>query len=127
MSSLDRPDDFEVRRAHLRVMTDEALHTHFWDLVERIVAPLIEEARTHTSPAIERSVLLRMGFSSIECSQLVDQMQQHGLLGHGAGRLVLELAKSKGMTIREAGMALLQGEYWQALDPIISSDTRVEP
>ncbi len=127
MSSLERPDDFDVRRAQLASMTDEALHARFWDLVERIVAPLIEEARSHTSPAIERSVLLRMGFSSIECGQLVDQMQQRGLLGHGAGRLVLELAKSKGMTIPEAGKALLQGEHWQALDAIIAGDTRDQP
>ena len=131
MSSVERPDDFEVRRAHLASMTDEALHARFWELVERIVAPLIEEARTHTSPAIERSVLLRMGFSSIECKQLVDQMQQRGLLGHGAGRLVLELAKSRSLSIRAAGEALLQGEhsgeYWRALDDIIAGDTRDQP
>jgi D-ornithine 4,5-aminomutase subunit alpha len=112
-------------------MTDEALHARFWELVERIVAPLIDEARTHTSPAIERSVLLRMGFSSIECKQLVDQMQQRGLLGHGAGRLVLELAKSRSLSIRAAGEALLQdedsGEHWRALDDIISGDTRDQP
>ena len=126
MSSLQRPDDFETRRAHLKSMTDDALHDYFWELVERIVAPLIEEARTHTSPAIERAVLLRMGFSSIECKQLVEQMQQHGLLGHGAGRLVLELAKSKGINLREAGKALLQGEYWQALDDNLAGDAQVQ-
>ena len=127
MSSLQRPDDFEQRRAQLKSMTDAALHTRFWDLVERIVAPLIEEARTHTSPAIERAVLLRMGFSSIECKQLVDRMQQRGLLGHGAGRLVLELARSKDINIREAGEALLQGEHWHALDAIIAGGTQVQP
>lgn len=127
MTSLERPDDFEIRRVHLRSMSDEALHAYFWELVDRIVAPLIEEARTHTSPAIERSVLLRMGFSSIESRQLVDQMHDNGLLGHGAGHLVLQLAKSKAVTIREAGKALLQGEYWQELDPIISGDPRHEP
>jgi len=110
MSSVERPDDFELRRAHLRSMSDEALHEYFWDLVDQIVAPLIEEARTHTSPAIERSVLLRMGFSSIESRQLVDQLSKQGLLGQGAGHLVLELAKTKGMTVREAGEALLTGE-----------------
>ena len=58
-------------------------------------------------------------------------MQQRGLLGHGAGRLVLELAKSSGISIRDAGEALLQGEhpdeYWQALDAIIAGDTRDRP
>ena len=125
MSSLERPDDFETRRAHLTAMTDEALHGYFWELVEHIVAPLIEEARTHTSPAIERSVLLRMGFSSVECKQLVEQMQQRGLLGHGAGRMVLELAKSNGTSIREAGEALLRGERWHKLEAMISSEPRV--
>jgi len=110
MSSVERPDDFELRRAHLKTMSDEDLHAYFWELVDRIVAPLIEQARTHTSPAIERSVLLRMGFSSIESKQLVDQLNKHGLLGHGAGQLVLELAKTKGITVREAGEAVLQGE-----------------
>ena len=110
MSSLERPDDFERRRAHLESMSDEALHEYFWDLVEQIVAPLIEEARTHTSPAIERSVLLRMGFSSIESRRLVDRLHEQGLLGRGAGQLVLELAKTKGISIREAGEAVLNGE-----------------
>jgi len=117
MSSLERPDDFEMRRAHLKSMSDEELHAYFWDLVDRIVTPLIEEARTHTTPAIERSVLLRMGFSSIESGQLVDQFHKHGLLGHGAGHLVLELARTKGMTVREAGKALLKGYHWQDITP----------
>lgn len=115
MSLLERPDDFDTRRAQLRTMSDEALHTYFWELVDRIIAPLIDEARTHTSPSIERSVLLRMGFSSIEAKQLVDQFNEQGLLGHGAGRLVLELAKTKGITVREVGEALLHGDYWQEL------------
>ncbi|MGD9000198.1 MAG: ornithine aminomutase subunit alpha [Granulosicoccaceae bacterium] len=117
MSSQERPDDFEMRRAHLQSMSDEELHVYFWDLVDQIVAPLIEEARTHTTPSIERSVLLRMGFSSIESKQLVEQLHQNGLLGHGAGRLVLELAKTKNITVREAGEALLHGEHWQELNP----------
>ena len=110
MSSLERPDDFELRRAHLKSMSDEALHEYFWDLVDQIIAPLIEEARTHTSPAIERSVLLRMGFSSIECKQLVDLMQQRGLLGHGAGRLVLEQESDLKLPARPAEIQALVEE-----------------
>jgi len=117
MSSLERPDDFESRRERLRGMSDEALHAHFWRLVEQCVEPLIQEARTHTTPSIERSVLLRMGFSSIECKVLVEQMGQRGLLGHGAGHLVLALAKKKGIPVREAGAALLAGRDWEALGP----------
>lgn len=110
-----RPDDFEARRSRLRALSDEELHVYFWTLAERIVAPLIEEARTYTTPAIERSVLLRMGFSSLEARELVAQLGQRGLLGHGAGRLVLELAKSRGLTVRDAGTALLAGHYWEEL------------
>jgi len=96
-------------------MSDEQLHAYFWTLAEKLVAPLIEEARTHTTPSIERSVLLRMGFSSLEAKPLVERMAAKGLLGHGAGRLVLKLAQAKGITIREAGSALLAGRYWEEL------------
>ena len=96
-------------------MSDEELHAYFWTLAEQIVAPLIEEARRHTTPSIERSVLLRMGFSSIEAKALVAQMHERQLLGHGAGRLVLELAKSKGISVRAAGAALLRGRYWEEI------------
>ena len=66
MAVRERGDDFEVRRKALAGLSDEELHRRFWELVDRLVAPLVEEARAHTTPAIERSVLLRMGFSSIE-------------------------------------------------------------
>jgi D-ornithine 4,5-aminomutase subunit alpha len=74
---------------------------------------MITEARTHTSPSIERSVLLRMGFSSLEARPLVDQMSNRGLLGHGAGKLVLQLAQKKGISVRQAGLGLLAGQYWE--------------
>jgi len=112
---MQRADDFEQRRAHLRSLSDAELQAYFWELAGRIVAPLVEEARTHTTPSIERSVLLRMGFSSIEAGQLVDRLRARGLLGHGAGRLVLELAQRRGLDVREAGSALLNGRYWEEL------------
>jgi D-ornithine 4,5-aminomutase subunit alpha len=96
-------------------MSDDELRAYFWTLAEQVVAPVIEEARTHTSPSIERSVLLRMGFSSIEAKALVVQMHERRLLGRGAGRLVLDLAKSRGISLREAGAALLDGRYWEDL------------
>lgn len=113
MSLPARPDDFETRRAHLQHLLDTELHAYFWRLVEHIVQPLIEEARTHTSPSIERSMLLRMGFSSLEARALVTRMLDKSLLGHGAGHLVLELAHRQGITVREAGLALLAGQYWE--------------
>ena len=112
---VERPDDFASRRARLAALSDEELHAYFWELAQKIVAPMIAEARTHTTPSIERSVLLRMGFSSIDAKALVNRMHERRLLGHGAGRLVLELAKSKGIAVREAGIALLSGRYWEDL------------
>ena len=40
MSSSERPDDFETRRAKLRPLSDEELHARFWELAQRLVAPL---------------------------------------------------------------------------------------
>lgn len=115
MSRIERPDDFHVRREHLKPMSNDALHAYFWRLVDQLVQPLVEEARTHTSPSIERSVLLRMGFSSLEADALVTRMVEQGLLGHGAGHLVLRLAQREGITVREAGEALAGGNYWEML------------
>jgi D-ornithine 4,5-aminomutase subunit alpha len=117
MPCANREDDFESRRAHLRGLSDDELHARFWQLVERLVAPLVEEARTHTTPSIERSVLLRMGFSSIEAKELVSRFRERGLLAHGAGHLVLQLARAKQFSVREAGSALLAGQYWEELAP----------
>jgi D-ornithine 4,5-aminomutase subunit alpha len=96
-------------------MSDAELHARFWELAQQIVDPLIAGARTHTTPSIERSVLLRMGFSSVEAKALVSRMHERELLGHGAGRLVLELAKRKGISVRAAGTALLAGQYWEEI------------
>ena len=115
MSCVERKDDYQKRRKKFQGMSDEELHQHFWSLVEKLVEPLVEEARTHTTPSIERSILLRMGFSSIEAKKLVDKILEQKLLGHGAGRLVLELAKAKQLSIHEAGNALLSGLYWEEL------------
>ena len=56
-----------------------------------------------------------MGFSSLDATALVERMAARGLLGHGAGRLVLELARAKGVSLDEAGAALLAGRYWEEL------------
>jgi D-ornithine 4,5-aminomutase subunit alpha len=113
MNLQTRADDFQTRRAHLQHLLDTELHEYFWRLIEDIVRPMVEEARTHTSPSIERSVLLRMGFSSLEAKGLVTMMLEKDLLSHGAGHLVLQLAHTHGITVREAGLALLAGTYWE--------------
>jgi len=115
MGCLERPDDFSTRRERIGALSDGELHGYFWSLAGQLVAPLIEEARTHTTPSIERSVLLRMGFSSIEAKALVERMHERGLLGHGAGRLMLELAKAKRISVRSAGTELLAGRFWEEL------------
>jgi D-ornithine 4,5-aminomutase subunit alpha len=112
-----RPDDFTERREHLRTLSDDELHAYFWQLARQVVAPLVEEARTHTTPAIERSVLLRMGLSSVEARSLVRRMADGGLLGHGAGRLLVEHAQRRGTGVRDAARQLIAGEGWEDLRP----------
>ncbi len=108
---MPRADDFEGRRRPLQDLTDEELRARFWDLTEQVVAPLVDEARHHTTPAIERSVLLRMGLSSVEAKATVDHLHAGGLLGRGAGRIVLELSQRHGVSLREAGVGLVEGRY----------------
>ncbi len=115
MGSPVRADDFASRRTHLAALSDAELRARFWQLTERLVAPLVAEARTHTTPAIERSVLLRMGFSSREAKALVDAMVARGVLGGGAGRWVLECARHRGVDVREAGLGLIRGEGWETV------------
>jgi D-ornithine 4,5-aminomutase subunit alpha len=115
MRCAERPDDFEARRERLRGLSDEELHARFWSLALRIVAPLVEEARTHTTPALERSVLLRMGFTGAEAKALVEGVARRGLLGRGAGRLLLELSRRRSEPVREIGEALLAGRLWEEL------------
>jgi len=111
--SLTRIDDFTTRREHLASMTDLELKNYFWELAERCVQPMISLASTHTSPAIERSVLLRMGFSSIEAKTLVDKTIQYQLMGKGSGHVVFRLSRLRNIGIREAGLLLIKDEGWE--------------
>jgi D-ornithine 4,5-aminomutase subunit alpha len=113
----ERDDDFATRRRRLARLGDEQLHERFWELANRLVSPLVEEAREHTTPAIERSVLLRMGFTGAEAKALVDGMHARALLGHGAGRLLVGYARRRGTPVREAGLALLDEGAWEQLAP----------
>ena len=115
---MHREDDYLKRRKHLAALSDEELNHRFWDLTEKIVTPLVELARTHTSPSIERSVLLRMGFSSLETLELVTRCEEYGLLGKGAGHIVWKLAKNRGVEIREAGLSLIGDKYEQTWDEV---------
>ena len=107
-----REDDYQVRRAHLADLTDEQLYDKFWSLIGEIVDPLLELGREHTSASVERSVLLRMGFSSLEAKAIVEGCVERSLLGHGAGNVVYKLSKAKGLGVREAGVELAAGKLW---------------
>jgi D-ornithine 4,5-aminomutase subunit alpha len=111
-----RPDDFAGRRAHLVPLSDEELEARFWELTGQIVAPLINLARTHTSPSIERSVLMRMGFDSPTCASIVHECERRGLLGHGAGHVVLGCAGVWGTGVLEAGRRLATGNGWDTAE-----------
>ncbi|OJV62146.1 MAG: ornithine aminomutase [Clostridiales bacterium 38-18] len=107
-----REDDYLQRNQHLAQLSDEALKERFWELVEQIVDPLLDLAKSHTSPAIERSVLLRMGFSSLEAQPLVDGAIDRGLIGHGVGHVIYRIAKEKNLDVRTAGLELIEGKHW---------------
>jgi D-ornithine 4,5-aminomutase subunit alpha len=112
---VQRDDDFRKRRGHLAHLSEDELYQRFWQLAEQVVEPMAILARTHTSPSIERSVLLRMGFSSIEAREIVEGCLKRGLLGKGAGHVVWRLAYLEGITIREAGLQLLTGNGWDRI------------
>ena len=99
---------FEKRRGELRQLTDEELKARFWELCDQVVAPMVELARTHTSPSIERSVLLRMGIDSLSAHGVVERLRQAGILGRGAGRVLLEVAERRGTDVRGAAAAILE-------------------
>lgn len=109
---MKRDDDFAVRRKHLANLTDVELHARFWELAEQLVNPLLELGHKHTTPSIERSVLLRMGFSSLEAKAIVEGVMDRGLMGKGAGHIVFRLAQHRNLDIREAGLALMEGQCW---------------
>lgn len=109
---IKRADDYEVRREHLKNLTDEELEQRFWTLAEKIVDPLVELARNNTTPSIERSVLLRMGFSSLEAKDIVNNTIDRGLMGKGAGNVVLKVSKHLNRDYREVGKEMAQGLHW---------------
>jgi len=113
---MQRNDDYLHKRSHLASLTDEELKDRFWQLAKQVVQPLIELADTHTSPSVERSVLLRMGFSSMEAQAIVEYCVEKGLLGKGAGHAVWRLAALNHSDYREAGLQLGNGQGWGVLE-----------
>jgi D-ornithine 4,5-aminomutase subunit alpha len=112
---MEQSDTYAERRKHLAGLSDDRLRDYFWELIDKIIDPIVREAETHTSPSIERSVLLRMGFSSIQAKALATMIAERGLLGHGAGNVVLAAAEKSGLDIRDAGCALIDGKLWDTV------------
>ncbi|MGM0411460.1 MAG: ornithine aminomutase subunit alpha [Bacillota bacterium] len=108
---ISREDDFEKRREHLKDLSDKELKERFWNLAEEIVDPLIDTAKSHTSKSIERSVLLRMGFNSLDAKTIVKKVTEADLLGKGAGHVLLKLSKKEDLEVKEAGLAIVDGKY----------------
>ena len=109
---IKREDDFEIRRKHIMELSDEELENRFWQLADKITDPLIKLAAENTTPSIERSVLLRMGFSSLEAKDIVDNTIDRGLMGKGSGNVVYSVAKSLERDYREVGRELAKGMHW---------------
>lgn len=117
-----RLDDFQDRRAHLANLSDEELKLRFWRLANEIVQPMLDLGRKNTSPSIERSVLLRMGFSSLEAKEIVNGVIDKGLMGKGAGHVVYKFAKKKNISVREAGVMLVNGQGWDEVETLFDKE-----
>jgi D-ornithine 4,5-aminomutase subunit alpha len=107
-----REDTYLQIRGHLAELSDAELEARFWELAQQVVDPLVELARTHTSPSIERSVLMRMGVDSPTCMAVVGECEKRGLLGHGCGSVVLCCAREWDVPVAEAARRLAAGEGW---------------
>lgn len=110
--AIKRADDFETRRKHLENLTDEELNQRFWKLAEEVVKPLVDLGYNNTTPSIERAVLLRMGFSSIEAKEIVNHTMEKSLMGKGAGNIVYNVSKKLGRNYREVGREMAEGKHW---------------
>lgn len=109
---MKRSDDYLERRKHLENLSDKELYDRFWKMTEQVVDPLLELGKNNTTPSIERSVLLRMGISSLDAKPIVEGCIDRGLIGKGAGHVVYKLAKARGISIKEAADMLASGNGW---------------
>lgn len=98
----ERNARFETLRAELATMDDDALKDRFWQLCQEVMTPVVELGKIHTTPSIERSVLLRMGIDSVTTHAVVENLNVAGILGKGAGHAVLRLSQRDGIDLRAA-------------------------
>ena len=119
---MKRTDDFETRREHLKDLSDAELEARFWSLIDEMIDPLLKLGYENTTPAIERSVLLRMGFSSLEAKALVEGSIEHHLIEHGVGNVVYRMSKKDGIDVRTAGLKLIDGQAWEEAESLFGGE-----
>ena len=108
--SEDRLKKYENRLSELHKLSDEELKNRFWELCNKIVEPMVEYGQKYTSPSIERSVLLRMGIDSLTTQAVVKKINEAGLLGKGAGHVVLKLSQRRKISINDAAKVIVEDE-----------------
>lgn len=116
---MEQTKNFEDARQHLAPLSNEELKNRFWELIDEIVEPLLKLGQEYTSPSIERSVIMRMGFSSTEATAIVDQVIKHNLMPKGAGHIVYRIAKENNLAIRQAGLELSEGKHWEQVEELL--------
>ncbi len=117
-----RVDDYEKRSQHLKKMSDEELKKYFFELTDQLLEPILTMAYEYTTPAIERSVLMRMGFSSQEAKSITEKLNDHELLKYGAGHLVYRYSKETDQPIRKAGLELISGKGIDLMKEVFNND-----
>jgi D-ornithine 4,5-aminomutase subunit beta len=83
------------------------LRDRFFTLATDVVTPLRRLAASHTTPSIERSVLLRMGFDSLEAETLVTHAADKGWLADGVAGVLRRYACERGVDMYRAYRMLL--------------------
>ena len=119
---MQRKDDYETRRGHLAELSEKELEERFWQLANLVVDPLLELARTHTTPSIERSVLLRMGLDSLTAKAIVEKALLNGVIEHGSGHCVWRYAEIFGLEIPKAAERLARGEGWKEIKGLFGEE-----
>ena len=115
MSVQRKEDTFQNDRKHLENLSDQEIHDKFWALTQEIIDPLLELGKKNTTPSVERSVVLRLGFSSIEAKAIVEKVMDYGLMSKGAGHVIYVASKENNVSIKEAGLGLIEGKYWDSV------------
>ena len=92
MTDDERIKQFEERHERLKNLSDAELKERFGSFATRLSRPSRPGSHAHL-PFDRRSVLLRMGIDSQLAFGVVDRINQAGLLGKGAGHVLLKLTE----------------------------------